>query len=602
MRYALLALAILAVVAVRYTEPVNDGDLFWQMAYGRWMVEHGTLVPEHGAFSWSPTSEEVIYCAWLSEIGLYLLHRVGGLTALFALKYLVWLAVLGLAGWTAWRTGSWRSPEAWAATLLFALASYAGANLKPELFSFLLFNLVVWSYFRYRRSRTPWPLYAFPLLLLVWVNTHGAFVFGILFLLAALAGEAWERRPISPLALTVGASLLAVLATPYGAAYPLQLLRDRLLSGANRLAMETVHAWDSPFAPGQAALHFVDYGLLMAALLGWACYRRGRLEPALLTLNLAFAIPYFLHVRTTYFWPALFLYSLLHLVGQRSYPQGRAVWAAALVLVGLLGGRAVWEVWARPYAHLYPGFGVSTHSPVVEAEFVARFLPEGRLVNDYDSGGYLLWRLYPRYRVMIDPRAFPYRSWYGDYVRFARGGDPPEFLQQNPPQVAVISLAQRPLLRRFLASPAWRCAWYGPAAAVFTRLDVVVPPGSLNFAPDRFRGVRNPAAAVSLFAFAYEVGDHPTAWRVLDLMEERFPLHAFLVEGLRPVRQAFRAFQAGDYAAALRLEEEARKRGVYFDPSLLARLYRWKYEQLVVAGRIREAEEYRRRFETLLVR
>jgi hypothetical protein len=58
-------------------------------------------------------------------------------------------------------------------------------------------------------------------------------------------------------------------------------------------------------------------------------------------------------------------------------------------------------------------------NPVAEAEYLAkrslgdsRRLDAGaagtRLFNIFDSGGYLLWRLYPSYRVMTDPRSFPY--------------------------------------------------------------------------------------------------------------------------------------------------------------------------------------------------
>ena len=63
-----LAALLLAVVALRFAEPVEDGDLFWHMAYGQQMLDRGTLVPDHTLYSWMPTSNHSIYCAWVSEL------------------------------------------------------------------------------------------------------------------------------------------------------------------------------------------------------------------------------------------------------------------------------------------------------------------------------------------------------------------------------------------------------------------------------------------------------------------------------------------------------------------------------------------------------
>ena len=36
-----LAAMLLAVVALRFAEPIEDGDLFWHMAYGQQMLARG---------------------------------------------------------------------------------------------------------------------------------------------------------------------------------------------------------------------------------------------------------------------------------------------------------------------------------------------------------------------------------------------------------------------------------------------------------------------------------------------------------------------------------------------------------------------------------
>ncbi len=42
--------------------------------------------------------------------------------------------------------------------------------------------------------------------------------------------------------------------------------------------------------------------------------------------------------------------------------------------------------------------------------------PEGNIFNSYEWGGYIIWRLYPQYKVYIDGRAFDV---YGDDLLFS---------------------------------------------------------------------------------------------------------------------------------------------------------------------------------------
>src|SRR5512135_2046118 len=97
--------ALLVAVAIRFAEPLQDGDLFWHMAYARQMLAHRTLIPDHAAFSWTPAQTDVRYCAWLSELFLYGLWEHVGVGSLFALRYLIVLAIAGLAYAHARRLG-----------------------------------------------------------------------------------------------------------------------------------------------------------------------------------------------------------------------------------------------------------------------------------------------------------------------------------------------------------------------------------------------------------------------------------------------------------------------------------------------------------------
>ena len=82
--------AILAVTwFVTFMRPIMDGDLWFQMAYARQMLENRTLILDHTAFSWSPTDGSLIYCAWLMQFLLYGLYSLGGLPLFFVFRYVV---------------------------------------------------------------------------------------------------------------------------------------------------------------------------------------------------------------------------------------------------------------------------------------------------------------------------------------------------------------------------------------------------------------------------------------------------------------------------------------------------------------------------------
>ena len=186
-----LGLLVLLTLAIRYAEPVRDGDLWWQMAYGRYLIEHRTLVVDHTGFTWTPAENPTIYCAWFAEIFLYLLYAAGDLPVLFAFRYAC-LLLFVLAVWCqARRLGVARHPLTWLICLLGVLMSQNAAYIKPEIFSYVYMTLTVLTWLRIKSEgeKARRTCYLFPVLMLLWVNSHGGFIFGAVFLLIMGLGE-----------------------------------------------------------------------------------------------------------------------------------------------------------------------------------------------------------------------------------------------------------------------------------------------------------------------------------------------------------------------------------------------------------------------------
>jgi hypothetical protein len=484
-----VALGALAL-AVVYAEPLQDGDVFWHLTYGQQMLDRHTLRLDHSLYSWMPDQTDTIYCAWAAELLLLGLWRLFGFTGLYVLRYLVLAGVLALLWRHAWRRGLGRSAVTAVVLLLVALSVKAGTVVKPELLSLLLFTALVHLWHRARQADRAgadarrW-LAAVPALLLVWANTHGGFVLAVPFLVATAVGEVVNARFSPASALTArhrrwllgswAGCLLAVCATPYGPAYPIQLVGDYVLDPAPRpdTAWNVSHRpiWDSSLL----GLHLLEYGALFAGLLAaavvWAVRRhRLALDVAGALAVLVYVPLYVLQLRTTYFLPVVAAAALFEVVGTdpapvpAAEPVGRAasrrdraapsahrpaVTAVALVGFLALGARAAVAAYAAPPAGSWLGFGESYVNPVVEADYLEREGLGPRLYNIFDSGGYLLWRLEPEVEVMVDSRSFPYLSWFGEQRAFADGRDVPGFVARRrrgdrPPEGADLARVPRP--------------------------------------------------------------------------------------------------------------------------------------------------------------
>ncbi|MDQ6706994.1 MAG: hypothetical protein M3Z85_13590 [Acidobacteriota bacterium] len=568
----LLGALLLAVVALRFAQPIEDGDLFWHMAYGSQMVERGTLKLDHSLYSWMPAANDTVYCAWTGELLFLGVWKTFASRGIFALRYVAIVAVLALACLYARRCGLLARPESWLVTIVALLASVVATFPKPELLSLVLWHAVLFCWFgmllaiESGRDARPW-IYAIPALMVIWVNTHGGFILAAPFLLVAgISGPfLLTRRDAGHLGIAVGLSALAALANPYGIRYPLQLID--FVSG--RTARPDV-AWNNAFQPtfgaGGAFHHlpeFLAWMMLGMAAVVFRSRRRPRWMVA--ALFLAYLPLYVLYVRSTFLLPAIFAYGVLYLARGRVGGKWPAALACALFL--FFGARTVYQARFRPDPDTWMGFGISYFEPVDEAEFLraGKFGP--RIYNTFNAGGYLLWKLYPRYRVMVDARSFPYLGWFEELYQFMRTEKPEDFqafLDRHPADVALLDFQEDLVWRSFLRMRGWRPVFFGPAAAVFAPVGAAA--GPLQRAESLSR-LRNGAAGLKAFAFARAIGDYQTAWNLLDQMEGplRRETDPQSLAAAHAYRAGHEALRAGDYGRAYSRFEDSFRHDIIDD-------------------------------------
>ena len=685
------------------------------MAYGRQLLERHTLVPDHTLYSWTQVKSNWLYCSWVAELFFYSTYKLGGLPLIFAFRYAVVLGVLLLAWGYAGKVGLSRRPAFWAGLSVFILASYVGTIIKPELFSFAFLSLSSWLFFRFkladwRGEKTAAYLIAQPLLMCLWANTHGVYVFGLLALGILTFAEILNFLLIKPMALRTRnfqglivsslSSLLFVCCTPYGISNPLEHLNELTGLAGDTNSQGVKEGYKSIAAHmtifQTPAFHFQQYLLIMSlvvtavvlyrayrsrriyvdfaaailiimvgliargyngaasnqglwplvgAILALAAYlmllsRRAQLDAGYGLVNLAFGLIYIWYLRTTYYWPAFFLYSTLfqihaimvprvqaegeeeeriftpdpegeswslatvafaEIVGEAMEPAARTlrmVWAVACFGVVLfLCGRGAWEAKYRPYASSWCGFGITYWNPVVESEFIEKYHPDIKILyNDYDSGGWLIWKMYPRVKVMIDPRgAGLYSDIYADYIAYERGQFPlAEFHKKftERPDVSIVSLKNSNMWRAFLrerkpdGNAVWVPAFVGPSSVVFCHPDHQYPPDMPRFAADRFEKINNSQKALQVYQFGIEAQLFSTSWEILDVMRKKFTStdDRILIDNLEAYKECILALSKKDLEAALSAQERCRHIGLFYNNAMLVQMYQYKLQQLTKVG------------------
>ena len=585
-RLIFVALVILAigVLAIRYAEPILDGDLFWHLKYAEQMFIRGTAIPDHTLYSWTPATGDTIYCAWLGELLIYGLYHLGGLPILFAFRYLCLVVAGALLLTTERSRGIPRTPIL-AIVLLSLLAARGGTIIKPEILSFVAFQLVVFTYCVARNAdrsgADPRGLFfLIPLIVVVWVNAHGGFIIAAPFFAATMLGEIlmrWRRADaalstdgLKSMFVAWALSAFAVFMTPYGWHYPAQLLADYVLHTGPRVGESWNTAYQSLLTLDGFS-EFREYGVIMAAVTaGLMLLARRHLKQTNWGLLLAIVIyvPLFLlYARAAFFLAVVFGYASLDLLAvvklatkrcsadERGLAPGERRWrfvdgfsALSIIVVSAV---AMYSARLAEKGS-WIGFGVSYVNPVVEADFLSASRLGPRLYNIFDSGGYLLWKLDPAYKVMIDPRFFPYKPWFSDLYSFSTGKVFTEFQQKYPADTAIIDIDRIGVLKNFLQSPEWKLVFYGPTSAIFTPRTVADDKFPAAFAKYRFDRLRNAQTALNVFDFATVIGDYPTAWKVLAQIETtlRPQIDRESLQRATALRDGYRLLATRDYDRA----------------------------------------------------
>lgn len=399
-------------------EKIRNYDYWWHLATGQHIVETGS-VPRTDPFTYTVEGARWIDLHWLFQLGLQSVHALAGHEGVRLAKGLLVWVVMAAAAWAAWR----RERAAVLGLGLVGLAVLGSTRFlaRPDLPSFALLSVVMGLLFRHESRGGWWVLAVVPIQVL-WANLHGLFAVGLAVIAMALwaealrpglvRGVAWRRDRLVPLAVVLALSAAGALLNPNGfagATFPLVQLGmigtwdDRGLFGqAINELRPTLELGAGVLAPFFAMATLVGVGFVA---------NRRRLEALDVLLFVAFLYLALTARRNLALFAVVAVPLLVRNLGAvwegRVAPGRRArLTTAWLVLLCVSGAafaasqlRWAWHDEGMTSSALMPA-----RYPERAVDWIERERPPGPIYHRMPDGGYLIARLFPAYRAMVDGR------------------------------------------------------------------------------------------------------------------------------------------------------------------------------------------------------
>lgn len=439
----LVAALLIGGIMLFKQKVLTDGDTYWHIAAGRWMLEHRRVLT-HDIFSYTAPGVDWTSHEWLSELfmaGAYQAAGFAGLLILFALAIGLGAALLA----QRLRAQLGMVSVGIALFLVFLLLA-PSLLVRPHILALPI--LVIWlGELLDAREQNRRPGLWLALLMALWANMHGSFVFGFLLagafgLEALFAKGADHKAVLRDWGLVAVLCVLGAMATPHGIdglIYPFKIMTMKTLPQINE--------WKPP--------SLSEFGPLKIALFATlaVCLTKGVKVPGIRLALLLFV----LHMTTQHVrhQPVMGVVGAMVLAAPIAAALGAARTSPrtpSVVMGAFVAGIAV-MIGVR---FAIPAKPEPIHSPSAALAKLPAVLADRPVFHTYAFGG---WLILEGHKVFIDGRADMYGDAFmkryvavrdGDLAamdrEFCRYGIDWTLLRPNEPTVKILD--KRPGWRR----------------------------------------------------------------------------------------------------------------------------------------------------------
>ncbi|HRY52495.1 MAG TPA: tetratricopeptide repeat protein [Candidatus Portnoybacteria bacterium] len=495
----IFVLAALAVFLIHSASAINQ-DLGRHFKLGEIIWQTGQ-VPHTNLFSYTNPDFPFINHHWLSEVIYYLLSLVIGTKGLIVFNAIIILAAFALV----WRL-SWKKNYFIFSTLAAILSAgliLERTDIRPETFGFLLLAIFLVILDK-NKEKISWHFWLLVPLSALWVNLHISFVYGLVLIFFFFLDRLWRRRKavylllkqkkaerymakIILLGFLAGLATLVNPNTWRGALYPLSIFSN--------FGYSIVENQSPFFLEGLTSDPIITFfrvaiiALICLFLLNW---RRNRLFYILISL--------FCVIMS---WSAIRNFPLLGLVILPILTDNFAAWCertgqffakwASWRGMGVLRLLTIILIFAILSASIYAvatgrfylksmkpeQFGLLVPKGAEAAvDFLKQNSFQGPMFNNFDIGSYLIWRLYPDYKVFIDgrPESYPADFFRSVYVPMQEDGAVWQKYADEVYKINFVFFAHtdatpwaQSFIKQMAQRPGWAMVYVDPMVVIWAR-------------------------------------------------------------------------------------------------------------------------------------
>jgi len=380
-----------------------DGDLGRHITIGNYIL-HNLKIPTWDIFSHTMTGQRIIPHEWLAQLIFGIIQTFLGLNGVVLLIATLIAITFTLTYRELLRRNIFRILIIFI-TLLAAYASSLHWLTRPHIFTFLF--VAMWAYLLENEKSRIW---LFPLIMVIWANTHGAFIAGFVIWAGHMAGWLWDylhnqdtKEKGAKLALIGVLSLAVTFINPAG----WRLWETSVGYLGNHFLVDKTIEYQSPNFHDPSAWPF----LMMLALGIIALGLGGRLRPhesilftgwTIMSLYSARNIPLFAIITAPYIGAAIqpiiekvpILQRVDQSISRVEYNIRGGIFSWLAIILLIMASQSQLDATANQFN--------SNIFPVQAADWLQANPQQGKMFNNFVWGGYILYRLWPEQTVFID--------------------------------------------------------------------------------------------------------------------------------------------------------------------------------------------------------
>jgi len=387
-----------------------DPDFFWHLKTGEWIWRNKHLpVNDPFAYTTSTVLDEretfLMTSYWISQLIYYFAYITAGFYGIIFLRFFIISAFFLIL------LKQQRDDK----TIYFSLVLMFFISLlemypieRPQIFSFLFFGVLIFLLEKIKSGGRMSSLttIGLPILLLFWSNFHGGYLIGQITLVLYILSEGIKQ--IHPSLEPLNRKTLRKLLIGYLFGIAFSFINPN-----------TYHALgvSTDFSTGninveykssvEFLLNFKDYSIILnwfIMILTLSGIIIAKKKTDLSHIILLSGLGYFSFTQVRYM--PFFLMAAIPLTCKNlSYSRRIGFWKSVCIMVALIAALffSINEISKRK--HITSGDLLNTSIyPAEAADFIIENNLQGKMYNDINWGGYLIWRLAPERKVFIDGR------------------------------------------------------------------------------------------------------------------------------------------------------------------------------------------------------